>query len=304
MPSTVRWEEMFPDQLDAALARCPLVYLTFGLCEPHGLHNAVGLDALKAHAVACRAAETHGGIVAPPFFWHTHELAYYAPWGARTIGDQNPWLTSIPPWVLFKMLWYQLRAVAARGFHAAIVLTGHDGSPDDFRRVCDIFMQHSPLRIWAGGDEEAIDVEGIEGDHAGKCETSQLWALRPELVDMSRLAPGMPDEIRRIMATGRDAGESSRRLGERIVDSQVAWLGRKASELLGAWQPPARPAPRTPGNPLGALTFGEAERIWREAVEPLLPTFSSMNMEPDQAPTDPASPWAANEQSHIPLFTG
>src|SRR5918997_6408299 len=73
MTPKVRWEEMFPDELDAALARRPVVYLTYGLCEPHGLHNAVGLDALKAHAIACRAAETHGGIVAPPFVWHMHE---------------------------------------------------------------------------------------------------------------------------------------------------------------------------------------------------------------------------------------
>src|SRR5918992_643471 len=87
MSPKVRWEEMFPDELDAALAHCPVVYLTYGLCEPHGLHNAVGLDALKAHAIACLAAEEHGGIVAPPFFWHVHEIGYHAPWAARTIGD-------------------------------------------------------------------------------------------------------------------------------------------------------------------------------------------------------------------------
>src|SRR5215471_10770898 len=116
----VRWEEMFPDELDAALDRSPLVYLTYGLCEPHGLHNAVGLDALKAHALACAAAEEHGGIVAPPFFWHVHEIGYHAAWAERTIGDRNPWLTALPPWVLYKMFFYQLRTVAARGFHAAI----------------------------------------------------------------------------------------------------------------------------------------------------------------------------------------
>ena len=31
MNPKVRWEEMFPDELDAALARRPLVYLTYGL---------------------------------------------------------------------------------------------------------------------------------------------------------------------------------------------------------------------------------------------------------------------------------
>ncbi len=208
MRPKVRWEEMFPDELDAALARRPVVYLTYGLCEPHGLHNAVGLDALKAHALACLAAEEHGGIVAQPFFWHVHEAGYHAAWGARAIGDRNPWLTSLPPWVLFKTLWYHLRAADARGFRAAIVLTGHAGSPDDFALVCASFARHRPLRVWAGLDAEAIELEGVRGDHAGRCETSQLWALRPELVDLSRLAPGAPDEIGRVLATGRDAGRS------------------------------------------------------------------------------------------------
>jgi creatinine amidohydrolase len=294
---------MFPDELDAALERRPVVYLTYGLCEPHGLHNAVGLDALKAHSVACRAAEEHGGIVAPPFFWHIHEIAYEAPWSERHIGDRNPWLTSVPPWVFFKDVLYHLRNVAARGFQAALVITGHGGGPEkDLKQVAAIFMRHSPLRIWAGGDWEAIEVEGVHSDHAGRTETSALWAHRPELVDMSRLASGTPEEIRRVMATGGDAGQASRRLGEAIVASQVAWFGRTAAELLAAYRPPEQPASRAPGNPLGALTFGQTERIWREEIVPLLPRFVTTNMWAGQARVDPASPWSPNEMSHADLL--
>ena len=32
----VRWERMFPDELEAAFAACPVVYFAYGLCEPHG----------------------------------------------------------------------------------------------------------------------------------------------------------------------------------------------------------------------------------------------------------------------------
>jgi creatinine amidohydrolase len=302
MTEKVRWEEMFPDELDAALARCPVVYLAYGLCEPHGLHNAVGMDAIKAHGIAVRAAEAHGGIVAPPYYWHIHEIAYEAPWSERHIGDRNPWLTAIPPWVLFHDLWYHLRNAAARGFKAGIVLTGHCGSPQDFKLVCDIFMRHSPLRIWAGSNGETITLPDVGEGHAGASETSQLMALCPELVDLSRIPPGSPEEINRIMATGRDARESSRAFGEAIVASEVAFLGERAAELLAAWRPPERPASRHPGNPLGALTFGEAERLWRAEVEPLLPQFDSLNRSPGAAPVDPASTWAPNEMSHAALF--
>ena len=87
MRREVRWERMFPDELEAAFNTCPAVYFTYGLCEPHGPQNAVGLDALKAHAIACRAAQTHGGIVAPPDYWHIHEHGMYANWAFRSVGE-------------------------------------------------------------------------------------------------------------------------------------------------------------------------------------------------------------------------
>jgi len=52
----VRWEHMFPDELEAAFTACPVVFMPYGLCEPHGPQNAVGLDGLKAHGICCAAA--------------------------------------------------------------------------------------------------------------------------------------------------------------------------------------------------------------------------------------------------------
>ena len=47
--SEVRLERMRPDQIDATKARRTAIYLPFGALEWHGVHNPVGLDALKAH---------------------------------------------------------------------------------------------------------------------------------------------------------------------------------------------------------------------------------------------------------------
>ena len=67
-PREVRWERMFPDELEAAFEQCPLAWLAYGLCEPHGPHNTLGLDALRAHGCCVEAARRFGGIVAPTFY--------------------------------------------------------------------------------------------------------------------------------------------------------------------------------------------------------------------------------------------
>ena len=169
----VRWERMFPDELETAFEKCPVVYLSYGLCEPHGPHNAVGLDALKAHAICCLAAKTYGGIVAPPDYWHIHEIGGYAVWAARRIGERRPWLTAVPPWIHFKNLCYHLRAVDALGFHVAIILTGHYGENwKDLKTLVQI-LQPSVI-----GLNPAIRDQVKTGQRIGRrrdCFTLQRW---------------------------------------------------------------------------------------------------------------------------------
>ena len=62
-------------------------------------HSALGLDALKAHELACMTAREDCGIAAPPDYWHIHELGGYAAWSAGNIGEvPRAWLMAIPPW--------------------------------------------------------------------------------------------------------------------------------------------------------------------------------------------------------------
>ena len=128
----VRWELMFRDELEAALAAFPVVYMPYGLCEPHGPQNVVGCDALRPEGHMREAAEQYGGIVMPTTYWHNHEAGTSANWGDRTIGNHRTWLTSVPPWMFFKNMSYHIRAVDAHGFHGAIIFSGHAGphSPD------------------------------------------------------------------------------------------------------------------------------------------------------------------------------
>jgi creatinine amidohydrolase len=246
---------MFKDEFEAAVAARPVCYFAFGLSEPHGVQNAMGLDGLKAQALVQRAAEAHGGVVGPPVWWHVHETPLGLAWLARQ-NAPRPYLTCVPPEVFLHQLVYQLRAAEAAGFRAAICVTGHYGGIEvDMKQVCVIYSQHRPLRTAALADGEAIRYKDYGGDHAGRCETSQLLALRPELVDVSRI-PDEPFEGVRFAAP-YNAREASRVEGEGIVASQVEFLGRLADELLR--QSGEQPASER-------ITWDEAEEIWGEVL--------------------------------------
>lgn len=269
----VQWERMFPDQLEAAYDDCPLVYFTYGLCEPHGPHDAVGLDGLKAHGIACEAARAHGGIVAPPDFWHIHELGGYALWLERTVGQtKRSWMTCMPPWQHFKNICYHIRMADHLRFHAAIFITGHYGPNwKDLKTLIDLVQPHVGTRLYGLPDSEAnkpgFDNDGQSGgDHAGKVETSLLWALQPDCVDLSRLPP--EDAPGPHFAMGPTVRKSDRRVGERMVADEVRWLGEKAKELLDDY-----------GNTNAdhkLQTYEDVEMLWETVVGPALGEFETM----------------------------
>ena len=286
----VCWERMFPDELDAGLQNCPVLYLPYGLCEPHGPQNALGMDAMRAHGVACRAARAYGGIVAPPHYWHIHEHGISGAWAHPRIGQARPWLTALPAWMFFKTVCYHLRTADALGFKAAILYSGHAGPHShDMPVLLSIVQPHLAARLLWVDDGGFAGCGYRIGAHGGKGETSILWALDASCVDVSRLpAPDAPGPH---FAMGADARESNRRHGEAMVDEAVRWLGQKARELLQAYEA-LKPA-RKP------LTFDDVEQIWEKEVRPRLKEFHAMkDLANGQEPPPKDSQWYANW--HVP----
>jgi creatinine amidohydrolase len=129
------------------------------------------------------------------------------------------------------------------------------------------------------------------GDHAGRVETSLLWALEPDAVDLSRLPA--PDDAGQHFAMGPDAYEANRRIGERMVADEVRWLTAKVRELLDAYAT-AKPQHRL-------RTFEEVEALWERVVRPQLKHFLSMQQtwqDPetgkDRPPVPSTSVWFDN----------
>lgn len=283
---------MFPHDLEAAFAACPVVFMPYGLCEPHGPQNVLGLDGLKAHGICCAAARKFGGIVAPVDYWHIHECGGYAVWAHENIGERRPWLTAVPPWIHFKNVCYHIRAMDAAGFHAAILLTGHYGENwKDLKTLVGILQPHFAMRMYALPDFEANENGFGDGgpnlDHAGRVETSQLWALEPECVDMSMMPP--KDQPGPHFAMGATARESNPSTGERMVNEQVDWLGSKLKELLSKYKE-SEPASRR------TLSFERIEQLWSEEIHPQLPQFHSMQhfFAVEASAPPPTSQWHVN----------
>ena len=151
------------------------------------------------------------------------------------MGDVRPWLTAVPPWIFLKNLCYHIRAVDALGFHVAVLFSGHSGPHRlDVPVVLEILQQHVSVRLYSlmslgTGESRFKDDRGM-GGHAGRGETSLLWAVAPDCVDLSRL-PG-PDEPGPHFAQGDYVDISSRRAGEEMAADTAEHISEKAKELL------------------------------------------------------------------------
>ena len=227
----VQWERMLPAEFQLAFEKLPVVFLHLGTVEWHGEHDALGLDALKAHALCIGAAKKSGGIVHPPLYGGMGGLNKPA---TVKMEPENSWENYLlRPW-LEKMCSEFHRL----GFKAIIMLTGHYGHNQQIvvREVATRMTER--LQVSVLGIPEywlALDA-GYLGDHAGIGETSLLWHLEPDLVAIDRIKID-PDY-------GKDGvieSGSSPELGKKYADLIITRLASLAQSMPG-WNAEKRDA--------------------------------------------------------------
>lgn len=254
----INYEYMLPHEILSARKASPLAYLPLGPIEWHGLHNPVGLDALKAKALCELAAEKGGGLVMPPLWWGEHreiqlleanpatreaaaqkmelrpEDFSFGSMGGKTIEEQAHFYN--------ELLFHIYQQLANLGFKAIFVMCGHGPLPLYANFTAEVFMRKSPVRVFATSEAALISAhakelgcpvkkgEDWEGDHAGKWETSILMALYPELVDLSLLPQEEDAELIGIM--GEDPRKSNLEFGKRAVELILNAMVDKGKHLL------------------------------------------------------------------------
>jgi creatinine amidohydrolase len=227
----VQWERMLPYEYRAAQAALPTVYLPLGTVEWHGEHNALGLDALKAHQLCVLAARAGGGIVHPPLYGGMGGLQMPA---TVEIEGEYEWENHLlRPW-LEKLCSEFLR----QGFRVVIIVTGHYGHNQQIvvREVAARMTERLQIPVLGTPEYWLAQDVGYLGDHAGIGETSLLMHLIPELSQIERVRDdpdyGKTDAIE----TG-----SSAELGRVYAETIVARLAALA-QTMPNWDAATRAA--------------------------------------------------------------
>lgn len=178
----VAWERLLPAEFRAAQSAHPICYLPLGTVEWHGEHNALGLDAVKAHALCLRAAQASGGIVHPPLYGGMGGLDKPM---TVVMEPECTWENNLlRPWLEKLCMEFH-----RQGFRGILILTGHYGHNQQMVVRETAVRMAERLQIPVVGTPEywlAHDA-GYLGDHAGVGETSLLMHLHPELVDLPRI---------------------------------------------------------------------------------------------------------------------
>lgn len=218
----VRLEYLRPKELKEAQAACPTIFQPLGTIEWHGVHNVVGVDSLKAHALCVRAARKGGGLVSPTLYG-----------GVGGVNQPHTFVMDPENNIFSKLLrpWLEqlCREMARDGFRAIIMLTGHYGAAQQIVVRETAVRMSRALAIPVLGTPEyllALDVE-YTGDHAAWGETSLMMHLYPDTVDLSRLGEPPYQGV-----GGRDPKkEASAEDGRLLTDTIVSRLAVLAGKM-------------------------------------------------------------------------
>ncbi len=225
MEPVVEYEKLLPSQFEKRISECSLVYVPVGSLEWHGEHLALGNDAIKMHGLCCEAARKGGGIVFPPVFYGIPTMEGY--------GKAYEHAANLPVTEAFlrSVLSTTLSALERVGFRAAILVTGHTcGQQVDL--MCALAKEHEgTMKVLGTNDAELGGSVGHTSDHAAKWETSILWYLAPELVDIYQQPRDTSVPLEGV--GGKDPRiHASRDLGRKTVEAIAGDLATKGQELL------------------------------------------------------------------------
>lgn len=183
------WQELTSDDFPAAVrAAQGVCLLPLGVMERHAHHLPLGTDMFIARELCRRAAELEPAIVFPDFYFTKIHEARCFPGAVAVEGD-----------LTLRLLENTCREIARNGLKKIVIVSGHGGNyfltrylaqtQLASRRDYAVYVADPGVAPQDEAELNSLFATGFS-DHAGEGETSQMLALRPDLVRMERI----PDE--------------------------------------------------------------------------------------------------------------
>jgi len=244
----VRYEEMLPHEIVARRKGFPAAFIGLGGLEWHGEHLAVGNDALKAEKLCELAAARSGGFAFPTLWYGEPRVArlmevsrdhgdgirrkmkfkkrkFTESYFGTTPEEQIDFYERLVYHVLVEMNTLEMKAVCLVCGHYPL----HGWVLPAVRRFNRTF---DDTQAFAGIEfHYPAKTKHVGGDHAAKWETSYLWYLRPDCVDMSVFRRRGREKL--IGVGGIDPRiEASVEIGRKACDLIVEGMVRKAAALI------------------------------------------------------------------------
>jgi creatinine amidohydrolase len=154
--------------------------LPVGATEPHNLHLPYATDTIQVQAIgerACALAWERGARVA---------LLPALPYGVNENTLEFPMTISVRPTTLLAVISDVVGSLEHHGVRKIVLLNGHGGN--ELKPHLRELFQQTPAHLFlVDWWTVAPRVEFFEagGEHADEMETSDLLALRPDLVDLA-----------------------------------------------------------------------------------------------------------------------
>jgi creatinine amidohydrolase len=224
----------WPEIGDAIASGKRTAIIVAGSTEQHGPHLGEATDAILGEETARRLAHRLGDALVAPVIrpgCSDHHLAF-------------PGTISISAQLLMDLLDAYVASLARHGFTTFIVLSSHGGNFPVLERWASE-RPHPGAHVLADLDRfvaamlaplERFGRSDTTISHADVCETSQLLAIRPDLVRMGRVETGYvgPVDVPRLLREGLksitpngilgDPVGSRPDIGEAVFESLVEYL--------------------------------------------------------------------------------
>ncbi len=244
----VRYQDMLPHEIVARRRRFPAAFVPIGVLEWHGEHLAVGMDGLLAERL-CEIAAAQSGGFSFPTVWYGGPLtvgfqeANRDPEGRirrkmrfrkGTFNEQYLGL-SVKEQIEFydPQMYHLLLQLHQLEMKAVCLVFGHVPWRDlASKAIARFTKRYKDTAVFS----EAAFYYPLRrhriGDHAAKWETSCLWHVRPDCVDLSVYRGREKEPL--INVLGEDPRSTATvEQGRKACNLMVEAMVRKAEYLLG-----------------------------------------------------------------------